>query len=69
MRYMGEYYWSRSTFDLSVLHSKKYNRLATLRRQPKTFLNMQETKKLVDQMAQIEAVLEARRMQSGFGFE
>ncbi len=69
MRYLGEYYWSRSTHDLSVLHSKKYNRLTVLRREPKTFLNMQETKKLNDQMAQIEAVLEARRMQSGFEVE
>jgi len=69
MRYMGDYYWTRTTFDLEVLHSKKYNRLTALRREPKTYLNMRETKTLVEQMNQIEAVLEARRMQSGVDVE
>jgi hypothetical protein len=67
MRYMGEYYWSRTTFDLSVLRSKKYNRVAALRRLPKTYLNIQETKKLNEQMAQIDAVLAARKDQEEMG--
>ncbi len=64
MKYMGDYYWSRTTFDLSVLRSKKYNRLSALRRQPQTYLNIQEIKKLNEQINQIDAVLDARRLQT-----
>jgi len=69
MAYMGNYYWSRTNHELEVLHSKKYNRLTKLRREAKTYLNIQETKALVEQMGWIEAVLEARRLQTSFDVE
>jgi len=69
MGYMGNYYWTRNSHELKILHSKKYNRLTKLHREAKTYLNMQEIKKLTEQMRWIEAVLEARRLQTEFDVE
>lgn len=62
-KYMGEYYWTRSDYDLRVLRSKKYNRLSKLRSEPATYLNMKERRQLQEQMGWIDAVLEARASQ------
>lgn len=63
-KYMGEYYWTRSDYDLRVLRSKKYNRLMKLRSEAATYLNMKERRQLQEQMGWIDAVLEARATQT-----
>lgn len=62
-KYMGEYYWTRSDYDLRVLRSKKYNRLTKLRSEASTYLNLKERRQLQEQMGWIDAVLEARAAQ------
>lgn len=62
-KYMGEYYWTRTDYDLRVLRSKKYNRLTKLRSEAATYLNMKERRQLTEQMAWIDAVLAARAEQ------
>ena len=64
MAYMGAYYWTRTSFDLNVLRSKKYNRLMKLQKEPATYLNIQERRKLAEQIRWIDAVLDARRVQT-----
>lgn len=63
-KYMGDYYWTRTDHDLAVLRSKKYNRLAKLRKEPMTYFNKREIQTLTEQMANIDAVLQARRDQT-----
>lgn len=63
MAHMGNYYWSRTTFDLNVLRSKKYNRMMKLQKEASTYLNIQERKKLAEQIRWIDAVIDARRFQ------
>lgn len=64
MKYMGEYYWTRTDYDLAVLRSKKYNRIAALRREVQTYTNLKEIRKLQEQMGWIDAVLGSRKEQS-----
>lgn len=63
MRYMGDYYFTRSTFDLNVLRSKKVVRLERLRHDAKTYFVMQEIRKLAEQIDDIDAVIASRRDQ------
>lgn len=63
MKYMGEYYWTRTTFDLNVLRSKKINRLNKLRSEAHTYFVMQEIRKLAAQIDDIDAVVAARNEQ------
>ncbi len=64
MAYMGAYYWTRTSADLDVLRSKKYLRMLKLQREVATYLNIQERKKLAEQIRWIDAVLDARRVQT-----
>ncbi len=66
MKYMGEYYRRMTTFDLSTLRSKKYNRLTKLLSEAKTYLNMQEAKTLNQQIRWIDAELQCRHDQREF---
>ncbi len=66
MAYMGDYYLTRTTFDLNVLRSKKVNRLTKLRHDVKTYFVMQEIRKLAEQIDDIDAVLESRKLQTSF---
>jgi len=68
-KYMGAYYLTRTTFDLKVLRSKKVVRLENLRHEVKTYFVMQEIKKLAEQIDDIDAVLESRRLQLGLPLE
>jgi len=63
MGYMGAYYHTRTTFDLNVLRSQKYNRLAKIRKEVQTYTVMKEVRKLKEQIAWIDAVLQSRRDQ------
>ncbi len=63
MGYMGAYYHTRSTFDLTVLRSKKYNRLMRIRKEVQTYTVMKEVRTLVEQIGWIDAVLESRKTQ------
>lgn len=63
MKYMGDYYFTRNTFDLNVLRSKKVVRLERLRHDVKTYFVMQEIRKLAEQIDDIDAVLASRRDQ------
>lgn len=63
MKYMGDYYRTRTTFDLNVLRSKKYLRLTKLRNEPATYTNMRERKNLQEQMNWIDAELRCRAEQ------
>ncbi len=63
MGYMGAYYHTRTTFDLTVLRSKKYNRLMRLRKEVRTYTVMKEVRTLVEQISWIDAVLESRKTQ------
>jgi len=67
MKYMGDYYSRQTTNDLKVLRSKKYNRVSKLRKEASTYLNMQELKKLIEQIRWIDSELACRREQMGFG--
>jgi len=60
MKYMGSYYATLSDFDLNTLWSKKKNRITKLEREAGTYLNMQERKKLREQMMWIQAELNLR---------
>jgi len=63
MKYMGTYYHTRTTFDLNVLRSQKYNRLAKIRKEVQTYTVMKEVRKLNEQIEWIDAVLQSRRDQ------
>lgn len=60
MKYMGDYYATRTTFDLNGLRSKKYNRLQKLDHETRTYANILEAKKLNQQVGWIDAELRAR---------
>jgi len=58
--YMGAYYHTRTTYDLNVLRSQKYNRLARLRKEVQTYTVMKEVRMLNQQIDWIDAVLQSR---------
>jgi len=60
MRDMTSFYQFQTTHNLNVLRSKKYNRLSKLRSEPATYLNMQERKKLDQQIIWIDSELACR---------
>jgi len=64
--YMGAYYFTRTTYDLQVLRSKKVLRLTKLRHDAHTYFVMQEIRKLAEQIDDIDAVLESRKLQTSF---
>jgi len=68
MRDMTSFYQNQSIHDLNVLRSNKYNRLTRLQREPATYLNMQERKKLQTQINWIDAELQCRADQLGFNW-
>jgi len=59
-KYMGTYYHTRTTYDLNVLRSQKYNRLARLRKDVQTYTVLKEVRRLNEQIGWIEAVLQSR---------
>jgi len=63
MKYMGYAYQSMTDFHLAQLKSQKYNRVVRLRHEAQTYFNMQEIKKLLQQIAWIEAEQNARQYQ------
>jgi len=63
MKYMGYAYQSMTDFNLAKLKSQKYNRVIRLRHEAQTYFNMQEIKKLLQQIAWIEAEQSARKDQ------
>jgi len=67
MKYMGHFYQHMSEHDLNVLRSKKYNRVSKLRKEASTYLNMQELKKLIEQINWIDAEIRCRREQIELG--
>jgi len=66
MKYMGEFYAKMTIPELNTLRSKKYNRKMKLDHEPKTYLNMQEQKKLAQQIQWIDAELSCRAAQTRF---
>jgi Ni,Fe-hydrogenase III large subunit len=60
MKYMGVTYASMTTFHLHQLKSQKYNRVVRLRHDASTYFNLQEVKKLLQQIAWIDAELQCR---------
>jgi len=66
-KYMGDYYRQKTVHELMVLRSKKYNRVSKLRKEASTYLNMQELKKLIEQIKWIDAELACRREQQSLG--
>lgn len=67
MKYMGDFYARMTEYDLNVLRSKKYNRVSKLRKEASTYLNMQELKKLVEQIKWIDAEIRCRHEQMELG--
>jgi len=67
MKYMGYFYQNMSEYDLNVLRSKKYNRVSRLRKEASTYLNMQELKKLLEQINWIDAEIRCRHEQMDRG--
>jgi len=65
-KYMGDYYFTRTTYDLQVLRSKKVLRLTRLRHEVHTYFVMQEIKKLAEQIDDIDAVMRSRKLQTSF---
>lgn len=63
MKYMGDFYARMSDHALAVLRSKKYNRVSKLRKEKSTYLNMQELKKLLEQIIWIDAEVRCRKEQ------
>lgn len=66
MREMSSVYFKMKTIDLLVLRSKKHNRALVLRKQQYSYFNIQELKKLEQQIRWIDAVLESRKLQTSF---
>jgi len=62
-KFMGHYYQSRTTYDLNVLRSKKYNRIVKLQHKAWSYLDIQELKRLKQQIMWIDAELAARANQ------
>jgi len=65
-KYMGDYYRTMTTYDLNVLRSKKFLRLKKLDKEARTYLNIQEARKLNEQIIWIDAELQCRRDQMAF---
>ncbi len=63
MRDMTSFYQYQTTHDLNVMRSKKFNRLTKLQREVATYLNLQERKKLNQQILWIDAELACRNGQ------
>lgn len=66
MREMASVYFKKSTKDLARLKSQKYLRVLALRKQQYSYFNIQELRKLEQQIKWIEAVLESRKQQTSF---
>jgi len=69
MKYMGAYYRTRTTRDLAVLRSQKYNRLRKIQQDYPSYWNMQERRKLQTQINWIEAELQCRKEQMALDLE
>jgi len=63
MKYMGYAYSEMTDFRLAQLRSQQYNRVIRLRHEAQTYFNMQEIKKLLQQIAWIDAEQQCRRDQ------
>jgi len=66
MREMASTYFKRSTNDLARLRSQKYVRVLALRKQQYSYFNIQELRKLEQQIKWIDAVIESRKLQTSF---
>jgi len=66
MREMSSIYFKMSTKDLTRLKSQKYLRALALRKQQYSYFNIQELRKLEQQIKWIDAVLESRKLQASF---
>jgi len=60
---MTSYYAQQTVFDLNRLRSQKYNRISKLRKEASTYLNLQELRKLTQQINWIDAELRCRKEQ------
>jgi hypothetical protein len=60
---MTSFYAQQTVFDLNRLRSQKFNRVSKLRKEAATYLNLQELKKLLEQIKWIDAELACRRDQ------
>lgn len=60
---MTSYYAQQTVVDLNRLRSQKYNRISRLRKEAATYLNLQELRKLTQQINWIDAELACRRDQ------
>jgi len=65
-KYMGYYYAGLKTDELNRLRSEKFLKLQRLQTQASTYLNMQERKRLTDQIVWIDAELQCRRDRMAF---
>lgn len=63
MKYMGSYYATRTSRDLAVLRSQKYNRLMRINKEFPSYFVMQERRKLATQINWIDAELQCRTEQ------
>jgi len=63
VKYMGTFYAQQTTHSLNVLRSKKFLRLTKLQSEPATYLNVQERRKLNQQIGWIDVELAARAAQ------
>jgi len=63
MKDMVSVYVGMPTKKLKTLRSKKYNRVQFLEHQPLGYFNIQELRKLNQQIIWIDAVLESRDLQ------
>jgi len=62
-RDMTSFYAQQTVFDLNRLRSQKFNRVSKLRKEAATYLNLQELRKLVEQINWIDAELRCRKDQ------
>jgi len=60
---MTSYYAQQSEFDLRRLRSQKYNRISKLRKEAATYLNLQELRRLTEQINWIDAEIRCRKEQ------
>jgi len=60
---MTSYYAQQSELDLNRLRSQKYNRISKLRKEAATYLNLQELRKLTEQIKWIDAEIRCRKEQ------
>jgi hypothetical protein len=59
-------YHKRSTQELRVMRSQRYNRLARIESKPMGYFLLREAKMLRQVIIAIDAVIEARRLQQPF---